>query len=280
VAIPTLARVWIEAALGAPLSRDQALLGSAADELSISPLGAGAIAGTTLPIDAAGSARELDFAGPPRNPIDAVGERDHVLTLAFTCARIGVHLNRFCADVVELCADGLVRLGDAIACGSSMMPHKKNPDLFELVRAQAALRGGELTALLTTFQGLGSGYHRDLQQDKVLLFASVDGTLACLKMIALALPHLDLVAGACERALEDGDAIATDLCEHLVAGGMAFRDAYQKVGALVAGQREKGLRLVDLTAHDLAQADLPPTLLACLDVAASARNRARRFASP
>jgi argininosuccinate lyase len=277
VAIPTLARIWIEAALTHPLARDQALLGAAADEMSISPLGAGAIGGNTLPIDASVSAHALDFAGPPENPIDAVGERDHALTLAFVCARIGLHLNRFCADMVELTSDGMVKLSSDIACGSSMMPHKKNPDLFELVRAQAALRHGELMGLLATFQGLGSGYHRDLQQDKTLLFSSVDGTLACLKMIAIALQSFELVPDVCLRALREGDAIATDLTEHLVAEGTPFREAYQKVGSLVASQRERGKRLVDLTAADLETAGLPASLLERLDPAASAVRRAKKF---
>lgn len=277
VAIPTLARLWIEAALTHPLARDQALLGAAADEMAVSPLGAGAIGGNTLPIDANVSARALDFSGPPENPIDAVGERDHALTLAFVCARIGLHLNRFCADMVELASDGMVKLGGNIACGSSMMPHKKNPDLFELVRAQAALRHGELMGLLATFQGLGSGYHRDLQQDKTLLFSSVDGTLACLKMIAIALESFTLVPEVCIEALRHGDAIATDLTEHLVANGTPFREAYQKVGSLVATQRERGKRLVDLTAEDLKTAGLPATILDHLDPAASAKRRAKKF---
>lgn len=277
VAIPTLARIWIDAALSQPLARDQALLGAAADELMVSPLGAGAIGGNTLPIDASIAARHLEFSGPPVNPIDSVGERDAALSLAFVCSRIGLHLNRFCADMVELTSDGLVKLGGAIACGSSMMPHKKNPDLFELVRAQAALRHGELVGLLTTFQGLGSGYHRDLQQDKTLLFSSVDGTLACLKMIAIALENFEPVADACLQALREGDAIATDLTERLVADGVPFREAYQTVGALVASQREAGKRLVDLTAADLDAAGLPQSLLGHLDPAASAQHRARKF---
>ena len=177
------------------------------------------------------TAQALGFDAPPQNPIDAIGQRDHALTLGFVCARVGLHLNRFCADVVELASDGLVKLGGAVACGSSMMPHKRNPDLFELVRAQSALRQGELTSLMQTFQGLGTGYHRDFQQDKQLIFAAVDGTVNCLKMIALGLRHLDLEHDRCLEALRRGDAVATDLTEALVLGGMSFRDAYAAVGA-------------------------------------------------
>lgn len=277
VAIPVLARLWIDAALREPLARDRRLLAVVEDEVADSPLGAGAIGGNTLPIDPWVPARELGFASPPRNPLDAVGSRDHALTLAFACARISQHLARFSADVVELSSDGLLTLGGAVACGSSMMPHKRNPDLFELVRGQAALRQGELVALLTTFQGLGTGYHRDLQQDKQVIFASVDGTVDCLQMIGLGLQHLELLADRCRLALERGDAIATDLTEHLVAQGMPFRTAYQKIGALVASQRAKGKRLVELTAEDLEQAELPPSLLEQLDVVASARKRAARY---
>ena len=158
-----------------------------------------------------------------------------------------------------------------------MMPHKRNSDLFELVRAQAALRLGELQALMATFQGLGSGYHRDLQHDKQLLFAAVDGAIACARMIALGLAHLELRPEPCLAALREGDAVATDLTEQLVAEGMPFRSAYRRIGALVAAQRSKGQRLVDLGADDLAAASLPLTLLEHLDPAASAARRARRF---
>jgi argininosuccinate lyase len=157
------------------------------------------------------------------------------------------------------------------------MPHKRNPDLFELVRGQAALRQGELVALMATFQGLGTGYHRDLQQDKQVIFASVDGTIACLKMITLGLEHLDLVADRCVQALEQGDAIATDLTEHLVSLGVPFRVAYRQIGALVAMQRGRGARLMGLTAADLEAAKLPLSLLEQLDVRASAKKRAARY---
>ncbi|MCA9698030.1 MAG: argininosuccinate lyase, partial [Myxococcales bacterium] len=277
VAIPVLAHLWIDAALSRGLARDRRLLAVVEDEIADSPLGAGAIAGNTLPIDPWVAARELGFAEPPQNPLDAVGSRDHALTLAFACARISQHLARFCADVVELASDGLVTLGGAVACGSSMMPHKRNPDLFELVRGQAALRQGELVALMTTFQGLGTGYHRDLQQDKQVLFACVDGTVDCLRMVRLGLEHLGLVADRCRSTLERGDAVATDLTEALVAAGVPFRVAYRKIGALVAGQRSKDRRLVDLTAEDLAAAELPASLLEHLDVVASAKRRAARY---
>ena len=277
VAIPVLARLWIDAALRRPLARDRRLLVVVEDELADSPLGAGAIGGNTLPIDAQIPARELGFRSPPQNPLDAVGSRDHAQTLVFACTRISQHIGRFCVDVVELSSDGLASLDGAVACGSSMMPHKRNPDLFELVRGQAALRLGELTALLSTFQGLGTGYHRDLQQDKQLLFSCVDGTIDCLKMITLGLGHLTLDSERCRVALERGDAIATDLTERLVADGTAFRVAYRQIGALVAAQRARGRRLVDLEAEDLRAAGLPETLLEHLDVEASARTRAARF---
>jgi argininosuccinate lyase len=274
IAIPTLARVWIAGALEEALRRDRALLDAVRVELADSPLGAGAVGGTTLPIDPSIAAAALGFAAGPRNPIDAVGSRDHALLLSFVCARLGLHLARFASDVVELCSDGLLWLGGAIAGGSSMMPHKRNPDLFELVRGQAALRHGELVQLLVTFQGLGSGYHRDLQQDKQVLFASVDGVLGCLRMIAIALPHVEPNANACLEALVDGDAVATDLCEGLVAAGVPFRDAYAKVGDLVAQQRAAGRRLADLGPDDLEAAGIPGDLVLRLDPTSAAQRRA------
>lgn len=277
VAIPALARVWLRGSLVEALRRDRALLAAVDGELEDSPLGAGAVGGSTLPIDPAVAAADLGFARGPRNPVDAIGHRDHALLLAFTCARIGLHLNRFSSDIVEMCSDGLVKLGGAIAGGSSMMPHKRNPDLFELVRAQSALRQGELVQLMVTFQGLGSGYHRDLQQDKQILFAAVDGVLASLRMIAIALPHVGLDERACLVALERGDAVATDLCEGLVAGGMAFRDAYAVVGELVVKQRAAGKRLIDLDAAALEAAGLSPSLRERLDPVLAARRRAAKF---
>jgi argininosuccinate lyase len=275
VAIPTLARVWIEGTLGQGLRRDRALLASVRAELARSPLGAGAVGGTTLPIDPAVTSAALGFQGGPENPIDAVGERDHALLLLFVCARIGMHLARMSADLVELTSDGLVKLGGAIAGGSSMMPHKKNPDLFELVRGQAALRHGELTALLATFHGLGGGYHRDLQQDKEIIFRGVDGTLDSLRMIALSLQHFEPVPERCLAVLAEGDAIATDICEELVASGVPFRDAYRTVGRLVAEQRAAGKRLVDLGAEAFAAIGLSAEAASRLTPEASARRRGR-----
>ncbi len=279
VAIPVLAKLWIDAALTQPLRRDLALLRAVDDELATSPLGAGAIGGTTLPLDPKVTAADLGFLRPHENPIDAVGNRDHALTLTFVCTRISLHLARFATDVVELCADGLASLSGAVACGSSMMPHKRNPDLFELVRGHAAVRQGELSSLLTMFHGLGSGYHRDLQLDKQLLFAGVDGVNSCLQMVALGLREMTLQPDKCLGALRDGDAIATDLAEALVCDGMAFRDAYQCVGRLVARQRNNRKRLVDLTVDDLRAENLPAMLLEHLDVKASAERRASRYQS-
>lgn len=277
VAIPALARVWLEGSLGAALRRDRELLGAVRRELADSPLGAGAVGGTTLPIDTSLTAAALGFERGPDNPIDAIANRDHALTLLFVCARVGLHLARFSTDIIEMASDGLVTLGGAIAGGSSMMPHKRNPDLFELVRGQSALRQGELVSLLVTFQGLGSGYHRDLQQDKQVIFAGVDGACDCLRMVTLAMPHLEPVPEACIAALARGDALATDLCEALVAGGTPFRKAYAIVGSLVVRQRQAGKRLADLSADELKSAGVPEEALGDLTVEASARRRAARF---
>lgn len=277
VAIPALGRVWLEGAIAAGLRRDRALLSAVRQELAPSPLGAGAIGGTTLPIDTSVTAAALGFEGGPVNPIDAVGERDHALTLLFVCTRIGMHVARLSTDVIELSSDGLVRLGGAIAGGSSMMPHKRNPDMFELLRGQAALRQGELVALLGTFHGLGSGYYRDLQHDKEIVFRAVDGTLDVLRMTALGLRHFEPVEEACLAALAKGDAIATDLCEALVAAGRPFREAYGIVGRLVVQQRQAGKRLADLPPQDLAALGLSESALAELDLRRSAQRRAARF---
>ncbi len=275
VAIPVLASTWMEAALDRPLARDRELLEQVRREIAESPLGAGAVAGTTLAIDAQVSADAMDFAHPPRNPMDAVGSRDFAQTLLFMAARCAQHIARFCTDVVELASDGLVILGGGIACGSSMMPHKRNPDLFELLRAEAALRQGDLIALMSTFQGLGNGYHRDLQQDKLIVFRSVKGLLASFEMLCLGLQQLDLKEDACLDALYRGDAIATDLTEALVQAGHPFRKAYVSIGSLVAKQRSKGKVLMDLNLGDLQEAGLPESLLHCLDLKGSAQKRTK-----
>lgn len=279
VAIPVLGRLWVEAALTQPLGRDRRFLRMLGIELARCPLGAGAIGGNTFDTDNDLAAKALGFAGGPLNPIDAVGQRDHALTLGFMCARIGMHLARFCADMVELASDGLVEMDGAIACGSSMMPHKRNPDLFELVRAQASQRYGDLVALLTTFQGLGSGYHRDLQHDKEILFRAFDGTVNALRMVTLALGHMRPKPEPCLQALREGDAVATDLTEFLVKQGTPFRTAYKQIGALVAAQRAKQKRLYQLEAADLESHGLPLELLEQLDPAKSAHARAAKFES-
>jgi argininosuccinate lyase len=277
VAIPVLARVWMQAALLDPLERDIKALSLARAELAACPLGAGAIAGSTLPTDPNVAARELGFARAHHNPMDAVGDRDWALSLLFVASRMSLHLSRFSTDIVEMVSDGMVKLGGAIACGSSMMPHKRNPDLFELVRAQAHLRFSELSALWNTVTAMGMGYHRDFQQDKEIAFANIHGVIKCLEMTVLGLGHIELVPERCLQALRDGDGIATDLCEALVAQGMAFRQAYGKIGALVVAQREKGKRLVDLQAADLDAHDLPHSLLSSLDLTKSAQVRAARY---
>ena len=130
---------------------------------------------------------------------------------------------------------------------------------------------------MVTFQGLGAGYHRDLQQDKQVIFAAVDGVIDTLRMIEISLANFEVLPEPSMRALIAGDSVATDLCEGLVAGGMAFRDAYGKVGALVAAQRDAGKRLADLTAADLEAAGLDPALTERLDPVLAAKRRAARF---
>lgn len=280
VAIGVLVPTWLDAALVLPLERDLGLLRTVRGELAACPLGAGAIAGTTLPLDTDEVARHLGFERGPDNPIDAVGSRDAAQLLTFACHRISSHISRFAADMVEFVSDGLWTLDGAIACGSSMMPHKRNPDLFELVRGHAALRLGDVAALAALLHGLGTGYHRDLQHDKEIVFRAVRGTRDALDMIALALGHVAPDEAACRRALERGDAIATDLTECLVAAGVPFRDAYRRVGRLVAEQRARGARLVDLTPEALREAGFPAEAVELLDVAEAARRRAARWSGP
>ena len=220
---------------GWSLGRDVDRLLDAMARADVSPLGAGALAGTSLPIDPARTAAELDFARPFANSLDAVSDRDFVAEALFALALIGVHLSRLGEEWVLWTSSefGFVELDDAYSTGSSMMPQKKNPDIAELARGKSGRLIGNLTGLLATLKGLPLAYNRDLQEDKEPLFDSVDqvrlGIQAITGMIATArfdTARMDAAAGA-------ETMVATDIAEYLVTGGVPFRDAHAIVGSLV-----------------------------------------------
>jgi argininosuccinate lyase len=209
------------------------------------PLGSGACSGTSLPIDRALVARLLAPWQPTRNALHTVGDRDFALDWAWSAARVVLALGRIATDVVDYSTTefGLVKLDGRIAAGSSMMPQKKNPDVFELVRGKSGRAIGNVVALLSLMKGLASGYNRDQQEDRLPLLEAGPLATGCARVISLALPHVTFDAARGAAALAEGFTQATDLAEALVRRGVAFRDAYKAVGKLVAMAVEQGVPL-------------------------------------
>jgi argininosuccinate lyase len=237
---------------GWALGRDVSRLIDTLDRLDVSPLGAGALAGSSLPIDPAGTAADLGFAKPFDNSLDAVSDRDFVVEAVFDLALIGIHLSRIGEEwVLWTSAEfGFVELDDGYATGSSMLPQKKNPDIAELARGKSGRLVGNLTGLLTTLKGLPLAYNRDLQEDKEPLFDSVEqvtlAIAALTGMIATATFRTDVM----QAAADEETTAATDLAEYLVRNGMPFRDAHVVVAALVQSALAGDGSLVDLVAAD------------------------------
>lgn len=223
------------------LQRDRERLAVTADHANWSPLGSGAIAGTTLPIDREYSAVQLGFVdakGRPRvtqNSMDTVADRDLFIEFATACALFGVHCSRIAEDLI-LWASAEFRfadLPDAFCTGSSLMPQKKNPDSCELLRGKSARLQGNLHTLLTLTKGLPLTYNRDLQEDKPPVFDSFDQTSLCADVLASTLAGTRINRAACAAAVSDPALLATDLADYLVDRGVPFREAHHAVGAVV-----------------------------------------------
>jgi argininosuccinate lyase len=237
---------------GWALGRDVDRLRDCRRRLDVSPLGAGALAGSSLPIDPAATAADLGFARRFDNSLDAVSDRDFVAEAVFDLALIGVHLSRMGEEWVLWTSGefGFASLDDAYATGSSMLPQKKNPDIAELARGKSGRLIGNLTGLLATLKGLPLAYNRDLQEDKEPLFDSVEqvqlAVAALTGMIATATFHAD----AMQSAADEETTAATDLAEYLVRSGMPFREAHAVVGAHVRAALAGEATLRDLVADD------------------------------
>jgi argininosuccinate lyase len=229
----------------APLRRDFERLATARAEADSMPLGSGAIAGTSYPIDVQALARDLGFSRVVPNSIDASSDRDFAATFLYACTLTMVHLSRLAEDLIILCGDEhhFFDLSDALSTGSSMMPQKKNPDPLELVRGKTGRALGHLVALLTTMKGLPSGYNKDLQEDKQTVFDAEDTLAGCLAVAGSVVDGLTLNRARAEAAAS-GMLLATDVADYLVGRGVPFRRAHEIVGALVrklvADEREFG----------------------------------------
>jgi argininosuccinate lyase len=265
--------------------RDRERVAAFRQRAGVCPLGAGAIAGTTLPIDREFTARALGFvdaAGAPRltrNSMDAVADRDLFIEFAHVCALIATHLSRVAEDLILWSSHefGFVRLPDAYTTGSSLMPQKKNPDSLELIRGKSARIMGHHATLLTLVKGLPLTYNRDLQEDKPPVFDCLDTTIDCLLVLEGTVAGMRPRPEACARAVADPLLLATDLVDYLVRKGMAFREAHHVVGALVglAEQRDCPLDALPLEAARGVCDLIGPDWTDCFDVAMALAARER-----
>jgi argininosuccinate lyase len=237
---------------------------------AVSPLGAGALAGSSLPLDPQAVAAELGFDSAAPNSMDAVSDRDFAAEFCFAAALLGVHLSRLGEEIVLWSSQefGWVEIDDAYATGSSIMPQKKNPDVAELARGKAGRLIGGLTALLTTLKGLPLTYNRDLQEDKEPVFDAVDTLLLVLPALAGLVSTLRVHTGRMAAGASTGFALATDLAEFLVRRGVPFREAHEVVGHLVVWCQVHDCDLPDVSDEDLAKisAHLTPDVREVLSV--------------
>ncbi|MFA5422570.1 MAG: argininosuccinate lyase [Phycisphaerae bacterium] len=237
--------------------RDFIRLGNCLNLLDVSPLGSGAAAGSTLELDRYSTAEQLGFCGISRNSLDAVSDRDFAAEFIFDCALISAHLSKLAEDLIIYCSNefGFVKIADAFCTSSSMMPQKKNPDALELIRGKCGSVYGSLMAMLTILKAQPSGYNRDLQEDKVHIFAASDTTEACIDMAAAIVGNIEFDTKKIAAGLDAGFMDATALAEYLVFKGVAFRKAHGIVGQLVAKCEKENKTLAQLSVDEFKSAD-------------------------
>jgi argininosuccinate lyase len=260
------------------LERDRLRLADAAHRCSTLPLGSGAVAGCPFPVDREALARELGFVRISENSLDAIADRDWAAELLFVGSLLAVHLSRLAEDVIIFGAEpfGFVRLPDRFTTGSSLMPQKRNPDGMELARGKAGVVLGDLVGLLASLKGTPSGYNKDLQEDKALLFRTFDTLELVLEATAGTVEGLEIRPEACAAAIHP-PMMATDLADLLVDRGVPFRVAHEAVGRLLRVSEDADAPLPELAVAEWS--DLVPGLTAAaveaaLDPAASVAKRA------
>ena len=228
--------------------RDIDRLGDVKERMNILPLGSGALAGTTYPIDRNMTAELLGFDGISQNSLDGVSDRDFCIELASALSLIMVHLSRFSEEIIMWCSweFKFVELDDAFSTGSSIMPQKKNPDIAELVRGKSGRVFGDLTTLLTVMKGIPLAYNKDMQEDKEAIFDAVDTVKMCLNAFTPMIDTMTVLKENMRNAAAKGFINATDCADYLVSKGLPFRDAYKATGELVALCIDKGLTLETL----------------------------------
>jgi argininosuccinate lyase len=259
------------------LARDVQRLQDWDKRAAISPLGSGALAGSSLPLDPEAVARELGFDAPAANSIDAVSDRDFAAEFLFATALLGVHLSRIGEEIILWTTPefGWAKLDDAWSTGSSIMPQKKNPDIAELARGKSGRLIGNLTGLLATLKGLPLAYDRDLQEDKEPVFDTVDQLLTLLPAVTGLVATLTFDVERLTAAAPAGFALATDVAEWLVRQGVPFRDAHEISGAFVSYCEKHGVDLPALSDAQLAEVDphLTPEVRSVLSVPGALRAR-------
>ena len=229
-------------------SRDRSRLCDIRSRMNYCPLGSGALAGTTYPLDREYTASLLDFAGPTLNSMDSVADRDYLIELLAALSTISMHLSRFCEEIIIWNTNEyrFVELDDSYSTGSSIMPQKKNPDIAELIRGKCGRVYGALVSLLTTMKGLPLAYNKDMQEDKELTFDAIDTVKGCLSLFTGMLSSMTFRKDVMEASAKRGFTNATDAADYLVNKGVPFRDAHGIVGQLVLLCIEKGIALDDL----------------------------------
>ncbi len=235
--------------------RDRSRMKDIYQRMNYCPLGSGALAGTTYPLDRAYTAELLGFAGPTWNSMDSVSDRDYLIEFLSALSMVMMHLSRFSEEIIIWNSNEyqFVEIDDAYSTGSSIMPQKKNPDIAELVRGKTGRVYGALTSLLVTMKGLPLAYNKDMQEDKELAFDAIDTAKGCLSLFTGMLRTMKFQKEQMEQSAKNGFTNATDAADYLVGHGVAFRDAHGIVGQLVLTCLEKGISLEEMTLEEYQQ---------------------------
>ena len=232
--------------------RDRSRMKDIYKRMNLCPLGSGALAGTTYPLDREYTAELLGFDGPTLNSMDSVSDRDYLIELLSAMSTVMMHLSRFSEEVIIWNSNEyrFVEIDDAYSTGSSIMPQKKNPDIAELVRGKTGRVYGALTALLTTMKGIPLAYNKDMQEDKEFVFDAIDTTKGCLALFTGMLKTMKFNRARMEESAKHGFTNATDAADYLVNHGVPFRDAHGIVGQLVLYCIDKGIALDDMSLEE------------------------------
>lgn len=233
--------------------RDRGRLADIYERMNYCPLGSGALAGTTYPLDRDMTAQALGFYGPTANSMDGVSDRDYLIEFLSAASTIMMHLSRFSEEVIIWNSNEyrFVEIDDAYSTGSSIMPQKKNPDIAELVRGKTGRVYGALMQILTTMKGIPLAYNKDMQEDKEIAFDAMDTVKGCISLFDGMLSSMKFNQDVMEKSARHGFTNATDLADYLVVKGVPFRDAHGIVGQVVLACIDKGIAIDDLSLEEL-----------------------------